>query len=46
MPKLGVERFDLVYGAGGQRQADRLKTIELYGGAVIPRVKELLAEGE
>lgn len=46
MPKLGVERFDLVYGAGGQRQADRLKTIELYGGAVIPRVKKLLAEGE
>lgn len=46
MPKVGVNRFDLVYGAGGQRQTDRFKTIQLYGEVVIPRVKELLAEGE
>lgn len=42
MPKVGVERFDLVYGAGGQLQQERMKTIELYGKVVIPRVKELL----
>jgi hypothetical protein len=46
MPKVGCNRFDLVYGAGGQRQTDRFKTIQLYGEVVIPRVKELLAEGE
>lgn len=41
---LGIGRFDLVYGTGGQYQKDRLKTIELYGTQVIPRVKELLEE--
>jgi probable LLM family oxidoreductase len=46
MPKVGVERFDLVYGTGGQLQKDRLRTIELYGTKVIPRVKELLRSGD
>jgi hypothetical protein len=46
MPQVGVERFDLVYGTGGQLQKDRFKTIELYGTKVIPRVKELLAAGD
>ncbi|MBO6419053.1 LLM class flavin-dependent oxidoreductase [Enterococcus gallinarum] len=45
MPQVGVERFDLVYGTGGQLQKDRLRTIELYGTKVIPRVKELLRSG-
>ena len=45
MPQVGVERFDLVYGTGGQLQKDRLRTIELYGTKVIPRVKELLKSG-
>ncbi len=40
--EVGVERFDLVYGAGGQTADARLRTIELYGKVVIPRVKELL----
>lgn len=41
---VGVQRFDLVYGTGGQLQKDRFKTIQLYGEKVIPRVKELLAD--
>lgn len=43
--EMGIKRFDLVYGAGGQLQKDRFKTIELYGEKVIPRVRELLREG-
>ncbi|KGO31906.1 LLM class flavin-dependent oxidoreductase [Oenococcus alcoholitolerans] len=39
---LGIQRFDLVYGAGNQTSAERLNTIELYGSKVIPRVHELL----
>ncbi|EOT25916.1 LLM class flavin-dependent oxidoreductase [Enterococcus saccharolyticus] len=42
---LGVKRFDFVYGAGGQLQKDRFRTIQLYGEKVVPRVKELLKEG-
>jgi len=42
---MGIERFDLIYGLGGLSQKDRFKTIELYGREVIPRVKELLKEG-
>ena len=43
---MGVGRFDLVYGMGGQKQADRFQTITLYGEQVIPRVRELLTETE
>lgn len=45
MKEVGVKRFDLVYGAGGQTVEARMQTIELYGKEVIPRVKELLKEG-
>ncbi|WP_084102748.1 LLM class flavin-dependent oxidoreductase [Demequina sp. NBRC 110051] len=39
-------RFDLVYTGGGAMPASqRLRAVELYGTAVIPRVKELLSEG-
>lgn len=44
--EMGVQRFDLVYGMGGQLQKERMQTIELFGTQVIPRVKELLKEGE
>ncbi|GAY74399.1 LLM class flavin-dependent oxidoreductase [Lentilactobacillus kosonis] len=43
---LGLGRFDLVYGAGNQTAAQRERMIELYGTKVIPRVKEILSEGE
>lgn len=46
MKDLGMKRFDLVYGTGGQFQSDREKTIRLYGEVVIPRVKELLGDAE
>lgn len=42
---MGIERFDVIYGMGGMTQEERFKTIELYGEEVIPRVKELLKEG-
>lgn len=44
--ELDLGRFDLVYGTGGQFEKDRLKTIELYGTKVIPRVREILDSGE
>jgi probable oxidoreductase, LLM family len=43
---LGVSRFSLKYSAGPQRVSDRLRAIELYGTRVIPRVREILEEGE
>lgn len=46
MKDLGMKRFDLVYGTGGQFQSDREKTIRLYGEVVILRVKELLGDAE
>lgn len=45
MTEMDIQRFDLVYGAGGQLQKDRFRTIQLYGEKVIPRVKELLKAG-
>jgi len=45
MSEVGIERFDLVYGGGGQLQKVRFKMIQLYGEKVIPRVKELLKVG-
>ncbi|WP_084130091.1 LLM class flavin-dependent oxidoreductase [Demequina sp. NBRC 110055] len=39
-------RFDLVYTGGGAMPASqRMRAVELYGTTVIPRVKDLLAEG-
>ncbi len=46
MKVLDVKRFDMVYGQGPQKASARLKSIELYGKEVIPRVRELLAESK
>ena len=40
---LGVDRFDLKYGNGALGHAELMRSIELYGTQVIPRVRELLA---
>ena len=43
---LDVGRFDLVYTGGGAMPASqRMRAVELYGTEVLPRVKEILAEG-
>jgi probable LLM family oxidoreductase len=39
---LGIDRFDLKYGNGGLAHEKLLRSIELYGTEVIPRVRELL----
>lgn len=42
---LDVGRFDMVYSAAGTVSASaRLRSVELYGTQVIPRVREMLAE--
>ncbi|WP_327365762.1 LLM class flavin-dependent oxidoreductase [Streptomyces sp. NBC_01217] len=41
--KLGVGRFDLLYTAGALPVSARLRTVELYGTKVIPRVRDMLA---
>jgi probable LLM family oxidoreductase len=41
---LGAARFDLKYSAGTLRHERLLRSIELYGREVIPRVRGLLAE--
>jgi probable LLM family oxidoreductase len=43
LTSLGANRFDLKYGMGGLSQAAVMTNIELYGNAVVPRVRELLA---
>ncbi|MFI7673031.1 LLM class flavin-dependent oxidoreductase [Actinophytocola sp. NPDC049390] len=40
---LGVGRFDLIYSVGSQPAGARLRAVELYGGKVIPMVRDLLA---
>ncbi|MGY3128826.1 putative LLM family oxidoreductase [Agrococcus sp. UYP33] len=40
---LGIERFDLKYDSG-TRHEDNLRTIELFGTEVVPRVRALLGE--
>jgi probable LLM family oxidoreductase len=42
---LGASRFDLKYSAGTLPHEPMLRSIELYGREVAPRVRELLAEG-
>lgn len=42
---LGVARFDLKYSAGPLPHPQLMHAIELYGTRVVPRVRELLAEG-
>ena len=39
---LGVQRFDLKYATGTQPHEELLSCIRLYGGQVVPRVRELL----
>jgi alkanesulfonate monooxygenase SsuD/methylene tetrahydromethanopterin reductase-like flavin-dependent oxidoreductase (luciferase family) len=41
---LGASRFDLKYSAGTLGHVPMLRSIELYGREVIPRVRRLLAE--
>jgi probable LLM family oxidoreductase len=41
---LGASRFDLKYSAGTLPHQRMLRSIELYGREVIPRVRQLLAE--
>ncbi|WP_257167838.1 LLM class flavin-dependent oxidoreductase [Bradyrhizobium sp. SRS-191] len=41
---LGLSRFQLKYSAGPLPHAKLMRSIELYGKAVVPRVRELLAE--
>jgi probable LLM family oxidoreductase len=40
---LGIDRFDLKYGNGGLSHEKLMRSIELYGTEVVPRVRELLA---
>ncbi|GAB2532572.1 LLM class flavin-dependent oxidoreductase [Brachybacterium huguangmaarense] len=42
----GADRFDLKYDTGTESHAAQKRAIELYGTEVIPRVRELLAEGD
>ena len=42
---LGASRFDLKYSAGTLPHEAMSRSIELYGREVMPRVRELLAEG-
>jgi alkanesulfonate monooxygenase SsuD/methylene tetrahydromethanopterin reductase-like flavin-dependent oxidoreductase (luciferase family) len=39
---LGVARFDMKYSAGSLSHDRMMRSIELYGRVVIPRVRELL----
>ena len=41
---LGLSRFDLKFANGGLEQDKLLRSIELYGTEVAPRVRELLAD--
>lgn len=41
---LGIQRFDLKYSAGTLPHEAMMRSIELYGSTVIPRVRELLTE--
>jgi probable LLM family oxidoreductase len=41
---LGVQRFDFKYASGTVPHENLMHAIELYGGVVVPRVRELLAD--
>ncbi|MEJ3406040.1 LLM class flavin-dependent oxidoreductase [Rathayibacter sp. YIM 133350] len=43
---LGIARFDLKYSNGTLPHEQMMRSIELYGSVVIPRVRELLASDE
>ena len=42
---LGITRFDLKYSSGPMMHETMMRSVELYGREVIPRVRELLAAG-
>lgn len=42
---LGIGRFDLKYSAGTLSHEKLMRSVELYGTRVIPRVREILASG-
>ncbi|KOV83820.1 LLM class flavin-dependent oxidoreductase [Nocardia sp. NRRL S-836] len=42
MKTLRASRFDLKYGIGGLSHGSLMRTIELYGTEVVPKVRELL----
>lgn len=42
---LGLSRFDLKYANGPMPHSQLMSSIELYGTQVVPRVRELLADG-
>ena len=42
---LGLSRFQLKYSVGALPHEKRLESIRLYGEEVVPRVRELLAQG-
>jgi alkanesulfonate monooxygenase SsuD/methylene tetrahydromethanopterin reductase-like flavin-dependent oxidoreductase (luciferase family) len=41
---LGLDRFDLKYANGPMPHSQLMRSVELYGTRVVPRVRELLAE--
>ncbi len=41
---LGIARFDLKYSAGPLPHETLMRSIQLYGSTVVPRVRELLAQ--
>ena len=46
MEALGLTRFDMKYSAGTLGHDKLMRSIELYGREVIPRVRELVAAAE
>ncbi len=42
---LGLSRFQMKYAVGSLPHEQRLESIRLYGTEVVPRVRELLAQG-
>jgi probable LLM family oxidoreductase len=46
MRTLGLSRFDMKYSAGTLPHESMMRSIELYGTAVVPRVRALLAADE
>jgi probable LLM family oxidoreductase len=40
---LGISRFDMKYGAGALSHDKLMRSIELYGGKVVPLVRDMLA---
>ena len=42
---LGIARFDLKYSAGPLAHAKMMRSIELYGGSVVPLVRDMMNAG-